>query len=68
MEDRHVSYNETATNGLHGLDCTKIACWAHARRGFLTLLKTNPKSKGKSVLSHIFELYGIESDLRKQFK
>lgn len=67
MTDGLVSYNVAVADEKNDLNCTKLACWAHARRGFVGLLKANPKSKCKTVVTLISKLYKIESKLRELF-
>jgi len=67
MTDGLQSYNVAVADEDNDLNCTKLACWAHGRRGFVSLLKSNSKSKCKSVLMYISELYKVESELRELF-
>ena len=67
MTDGLQSYNVAVADETNTLNCTKLSCWAHARRSYVDLLKANPKSKCKSVLIYISELYKVESELRELF-
>lgn len=67
MTDGLVSYNVAVADEKNDLNCTKLACWAHARRGYGDLLKANPKAKCKTVITLISKLYKIESELRELF-
>ena len=64
MVDGHASYRVAVKEHLNGLDCVKLACWAHARRYFLDLIKSNSKAKSRGILSLISKLYRIETELR----
>jgi len=68
MTDGLQSYKVAVADENNDLNCTHLACWAHARRGFVALLKANSKSKCKSVVTYIAKLYKIESELRELFK
>ena len=65
MTDGLQSYNVAVADEKNSLNCTKLSCWAHARRGFVNLLKANSKSKCKTVVTLISKLYKIESELRE---
>lgn len=65
MTDGLQSYNVAVADENNSLNCTKLSCWAHARRGFVDLLKANSKSKCKTVVTLISKLYKIESELRE---
>jgi transposase len=67
MTDGLVSYSVAVRDALNGLHCTKGACWAHARRDFVSLVKINPKSVAMTMVNLIRELYSIERDLRGRF-
>ena len=67
MTDGLQSYNVAVADETNTLDCTKLSCWAHARRSYVDLLKADPKSKCRSVLMYISGLYKIESELRELF-
>lgn len=64
MVDGHESYRVAVRDHLNGLNCVKLACWAHTRRYFMDLIKSNSKSKSKSIISLISKLYRIETELR----
>ena len=64
MVDGHESYRVAVKDHLNGLNCVKLACWAHTRRYFMDLIKSNSKSKSKSIISLISKLYRIEIELR----
>jgi hypothetical protein len=68
MTDGLQSYNVAVADKNNDLNCTKLACWAHARRGFVDLLKANSKSKCKTIVTLISKLYKIESELREFFE
>lgn len=68
MTDGLQSYKVAVADENNDLNCTHLACWAHARRGFVALLKANSKSKCKSVVTYIAKLYKIESELRELYK
>ncbi len=68
MTDGLQSYNVAVADENNDLNCTHLACWAHSRRGFVDLLKANPKSKCKSVITYIAKLYKIETTLRELLK
>ena len=67
MTDGLQSYNVAVNDKNNNLSCKKLACWAHARRGFVALLRANPKAKCKTVVTLISKLYKIESELREFF-
>lgn len=45
-----------------------VACWAHARRYFVDVVKANPKKKGlaQQVIELIAKLYSLEKTLKEQ--
>jgi len=60
MVDGHESYRVAVKDHLNGLNCVKLACWAHTRRYFMDLIK----SKSESVTFLISKLYRIKTELR----
>ena len=64
MVDGHESYRVAVKDHLNGLNCVKLACWAHTRRYFMDLIKSNRTSKSKSISSLISKLYRIKTELR----
>lgn len=59
--DGYAGYEQTSA--------TLIGCWAHARRKFITVQKTQPQGKtGKAdwAINHIQKLYRIEQEIKEQ--
>lgn len=64
MTDGWASYSVAVRDSLNGLRCAKGACWAHARRDFVSLARINHKAKSRTMVDLIGKLYSIERDLR----
>jgi len=63
MADAYVVYRRLAK--LMGVNITLLACWAHARRGFLDSQDPkNPDPVGGEVIARIAELYRIEKEIK----
>lgn len=67
MTDGLSGYRILAAKGLEGTNILKLACFAHARRPFVKIVKANPKSKCRIIVNDIAKLYTIESNLRKDW-
>ncbi len=59
--DGYAGYNETCANDA----VTKVACWAHARRGFYEALASST-ADASTVLAKIQRLYAIEKEGREK--
>lgn len=63
MADAYVVYRRLAK--LMGVSITLLACWAHARRGFLESQDPkNPDPVVGEVIARIAELYKIEKEIK----
>lgn len=57
--DGYSGYNELAKKD----DVTIVSCWAHARRYFVDIARSNKKSKAEAIVNLIGKLYKIEKQI-----
>jgi transposase len=62
--DGYAGYHRLARHDRSGGPLTLAFCWAHARRKFEKVVKSDDSDEAREVLKRIAALYGIEKELK----